>query len=362
MNHKEHWLIPIIAKQVNGNYRQSDLFSRFVRCGLFCLSLVYRLIIHVRNWAYDVRLLKISEVATPVISIGNLTTGGTGKTPMVMWLLTRLHGVNDRELAVVSRGYHKLQGASLNDEGQEIALRFPGVLQIQNSDRVVAATSAAESDSIGTSRLILLDDGFQHRRLHRNVDIVLIDATNPFGFGNLLPSGLLREPISSLKRADVVILTRSDLVTDDAKSRIRETVLNENPKLIWAEAALVFDKWQRLSGETVSLNNLKSRKVAAFCGVGNPDSFRSALLESLVNLGPFKAFPDHHHYSTSEIGQIVQSAVELNCEAIVCTCKDLVKIPKNTQSPIPIYALVADVKMAAGEKELLEVVDRITNA
>ena len=157
MNRKEHWLIPIVAKKPDGTNQRKDLFSSLIRCILFFLSLVYRVIVAVRNWAYDKQLLKIHDAAMPVISVGNLTTGGTGKTPVVMWLVDFLNRTLPQcDVAIISRGYHTPDGANLNDEGQEIALRFPDIKQFQDRDRVASAGEfLAQSNSNNPSQTIM---------------------------------------------------------------------------------------------------------------------------------------------------------------------------------------------------------------
>ena len=352
MNQKEHWLIQIVAKHGDGSYRRADLFSQVFRYVLYCLSLVYRLIINIRNWAYDHRWFKVSKAAAPIISVGNLTTGGTGKTPFVMWLIEQFDRADDCSLAIVSRGYKTPQGSSLNDEGKEIATRFPHVQQVQAADRVVAVQSILQSGSNCKPPVIILDDGFQHRRLHRDLDIVLIDASNPLGYGYLLPRGALREPLSSLRRADIVVLTRSNLVTDVQKDQIREWVLSRNSNVKLAESIMTMDSLRQLDGSTERIDFLHNKKVSAFCGVGNPESFRNSLQEINVDVVHFEAFPDHHHFSAAEIDQFVDEAVTNQSQAIVCTVKDLVKIPDHIDPKIPIFALVADLKITVGKPEI----------
>jgi tetraacyldisaccharide 4'-kinase len=356
MNRKEHWLIPIVAKKPDGTNQRKDLFSSLIRCILFFLSLVYRVIVAVRNWAYDKQLLKIHDAAMPVISVGNLTTGGTGKTPVVMWLVDFLNRTLPQcDVAIISRGYHTPDGANLNDEGQEIALRFPDIKQFQDRDRVASAGEfLAQSNSNNPSQTIIVDDGFQHRRLYRDLDIVLIDATNPFGYGHLLPRGLLREPACNLKRADAVILTRSNHVSSEEKSKIKSAIDSANAHLCWVESVLVYNNWLSQSGKLIKLQHLNGTNVTAFCGIGNPDSFRKSLGETQVHFREFVQFPDHHHYSNQDLANIIETAARNQSDAIVCTCKDLVKIPNELKSPVPIYALVADIEITEGNAELTE--------
>ncbi|MEM0927420.1 MAG: tetraacyldisaccharide 4'-kinase, partial [Planctomycetota bacterium] len=201
---------------IDGSDRR--IAASVIRIGLWAASFPYRFAIGLRNRSFD-RGTNVSRVDVPVISVGNLTTGGTGKTPVVAFLAKwfRDRGVR---VAIVSRGYGR-GDADENDEALELHQRLPDVPHLQDPDRVQSARIAIEE--LGT-QLILMDDGFQHRRLDRDLDIVLIDATCPFGHGYLLPRGLLREPTSSLARADAVLLTRSDLVEQRCLSEIEKTV------------------------------------------------------------------------------------------------------------------------------------------
>ena len=178
-------------------------------------SFVYGAAVAVRNYGYDRGWLTSHPAEVPVVSVGNLTLGGTGKTPMVEWLARwfRRHGVR---VAILSRGYGHSGG--LNDEGRVLEENLPDVPHLQSADRVALARVAAVELE---TELILLDDGFQHRRLRRDLDIVLIDALEPFGLGKLFPRGLLREPVRSLRRSGVVVLSRADLIGSNERAAIR---------------------------------------------------------------------------------------------------------------------------------------------
>lgn len=176
-----------------------------------------------------------STRAVPVISVGNLTTGGTGKTPLVALVCDLLRQANFRP-GIVSRGYGSVDG-NANDEKLVLNLLCPDVPHTQAPDRVAAAHSLTIEENLNA---IVMDDGFQHRRLHRDLDIVLIDATNPFGYGSLLPRGLLREPLSSLRRADVAIITRSDLVAARVLAEIHNAIIEAAPQLVDHVLHIVF--------------------------------------------------------------------------------------------------------------------------
>ncbi|MBN2129221.1 MAG: tetraacyldisaccharide 4'-kinase, partial [Sedimentisphaerales bacterium] len=182
----------------------------------------YSLVTLFRNWLYAQGWLRVHRVGVPVVCVGNLTTGGTGKTPLVVWL-ARLMGQKGVRAAILTRGY-KANGRKTpydvttnTDEPAELAAACPGVPVIVNPDRVAGAAEAIRSHG---AQVLLMDDGFQHRRLGRDLDIVAVDATCPFGYGRLLPAGLLREPLSGLTRAHAVVLTRSDQVSEETLRQI----------------------------------------------------------------------------------------------------------------------------------------------
>ncbi|HWC89722.1 MAG TPA: tetraacyldisaccharide 4'-kinase, partial [Pirellulales bacterium] len=180
----------------------------------------YALAMRGRNWVYDHRYQTIEHVDVPVISVGNLTLGGTGKTPLVAWIARWLRE-HDVRVALVSRGYGATADA-LNDEALELEDRLPDVPHLQNPDRASAAHLAVEEFDC---QAIVLDDGFQHRRLARDLDIVLLDACEPFGFGHVFPRGTLREPVCGLRRAHVVVLSRADMADAAQRAAIRQRVL-----------------------------------------------------------------------------------------------------------------------------------------
>src|SRR3954454_23223623 len=190
----------------------------------------YTLAVGRRNRRYDCGHSQVHRVDVPIISVGNLTLGGTGKTPMVKWLAQRLQNAGVR-VAIVSRGYGAAEGKH-NDEALELAQSLPHVPHIQNRDRVAAARLAVQNFK---SQLILLDDGYQHRRLGRDLDIVLLDALEPFGFEHVFPRGTLREPLAGLNRAQVVCLSRADAVSATHREAIQKRVAEIAPQAAWCE-------------------------------------------------------------------------------------------------------------------------------
>ncbi len=232
----------------------------------------YTWVVRRRNRGFETGRRAAISVSVPVISVGNLTLGGTGKTPLVEWI-ARWFLQRDVQLALVSRGYGSNSG-SANDEARELAQKLPGVPHVQNPDRVAAAKMAI--DQFG-SQVIVLDDGFQHRRIARNLDIVLIDALEPFGFGHVFPRGTLREPVEGLQRADVVVLSRADMANAMSRQKIRDVVQKLAPRSVWAECQHAAVKLISVDGIAEPISHLAGKSVAAFCGIGNPAGFRHTL-------------------------------------------------------------------------------------
>jgi len=313
----------------------------------------YGVAVGVRNRRYDRREGMVTKVAAPVISVGNITTGGTGKTPMVEWIARRLRSQNIR-VTLISRGYGAEKGA-VNDEAKELEERLNDVPHVQDPDRIAAAELAIEEFN---AQLLLLDDAFQHRRIHRDLDIVLIDAACPFGFGHLLPRGYLREPLTGLRRADAIVLTRADMVTAEAKADIQQTVRKYNQTAIWAEVAHAPQHLRNSTGEVRAIASLTDQPVAAFCGIGNPEGFRHTLKTCQMQVQAFREFPDHHAYPKEDVESLlVWSDQQPSVQAIICTHKDLVKVGVPHLHEKPLWAVVIGMKFSAGEEELQALID-----
>ena len=315
--------------------RRRGLSAGCVRSALLLAELPYSLAVSWRNRRYDAHPDLVKKVPVPVVSVGNLSLGGTGKTPLVAWLARWFRDQGVR-VTIVSRGYGASPGAR-NDEALELESQLPDVPHILNPDRVAAAEMAIEEFEC---QLIILDDGFQHRRLHRDLDIVLVDATQPFGYGHVFPRGTLREPMRGLSRADVIALTRANLVDDETRKRIRERLGAYGSQAIMIEVKQQPDLLGSSSGETSEIRTLHRAGVAAFCGIGNPQNFRSTLALCDYQVIAFREYPDHHPYSREDI-QSLTAWIESNSEveAVVCTTKDLVKIELEQIAGKPLYAV-----------------------
>lgn len=323
---------------------------------LSACSLGYGAAVRIRNRAFDVGLKRSRNAQVPVISVGNITAGGTGKTPMVAWLVQQLqeHGLRP---VILSRGYRSLPGEA-NDEKLVLDQLCPGVPHLQNPDRVESSRMAVEEQE---AQVLVLDDGFQHRRLARDLDVVLIDALNPFGYGYLLPRGLLREPLNGLKRADLIVLTRADQIDDDAKRQIIDRIARIRGAADHAEVAFAPECLTNATGETADLNALTGQPVTAFCGIGNPAAFARTVENCGLQLadGDPLAYPDHYHYRSGDLTHIANLAGEQQTSAIVTTQKDLVKIKRDELGGVPLWAIRIGAKILAGAELIDEQLARV---
>jgi len=327
--------------------RQRGLSAAVLRATLRLAETPYALAMRVRNRRYDRGRADIQRVSAPVVSVGNITLGGTGKTPLVEWI-ARWYRHRDVRVALVSRGYGATAGHA-NDEALELEQKLPDVPHVQNRDRVAGARLAIEEFE---SQLILLDDGFQHRRLARDLDIVVLDAMEPFGCEHVFPRGLLREPLAGLRRADVLVLSRADLVTAQRRAEIRHRAQVFAPNAAWVEARHAPRVWRSASGAERPLADLAGTRVAAFCGIGNPDGYQRTLEAARAEVVGFREFADHYAYQRSDIESLASWAAASNAEAIVTTHKDLVKVALDRLASKPLWALVVGLELLAGEAEL----------
>ena len=308
--------------------------NRATTLALTPLSLAYGIGVRVRNRLYRAGLLKSYDVGAPVISVGNLTTGGTGKTPMVAWLAAQL-AADGRRLCVLTRGYRRESSGRLlvsnndrviadvraaGDEPFLLAQKLAGkAAVICDKDRVGAARWAIEH--LGT-QIFILDDAFQHQRIRRTVNILLLDANSPFGNGRLLPAGNLREPKRELARADCIVITRAD------ESKHIDTLLAEiramNGKVPVFTSHTKHVTLRSIAGAASALPG--SEPLAAFCGIANPNSFFSLLRDKGYEVVHTRAFRDHHDYSQVDIDAFVEVAAGHGAKALVTTEKDAVKL------------------------------------
>lgn len=327
--------------------RSRGLTAAVLRSALSLLESPVAWYVRRKNRAFDECRATIHHVDAPVISIGNLTAGGTGKTPLVEWLARRLQE-QGKQVVLISRGYGSKEGRK-NDEARELAARLPNVPHLQNPDRVAAARQAVAEHP---GSVLILDDAFQHRRLHRDLDIVLLDALCPFGYEHVIPRGFLREPVEGLNRADAIILSRANLIGDAAKGAIRQRVAQLAPRAIWAEAIHAPQELRSHSGHSIPIETLRGRRIVAFCGIGNPAGFRRTLELAGAEIVAWREFADHYPYNAGQVRSLEVWASESNAEMVVCTHKDLVKLPMEGLAGKPLQALVVGLNFIAGQAEL----------
>ena len=309
-------------------------------------SIPYGVVVRFRNRRFDLGRAETHGIDIPVICVGNLTVGGTGKTPMVAYLC-RWFRERDIRVGIVSRGYRAEEGKQ-NDEARELSWLLPDVPHVQNPDRVAAAMVVAEELEM---QVVVLDDGFQHRRLARDVDIVLLDALEPFGYQRLLPRGLLREPLESLQRAHLIGLTRANLISRTQRDQIRARVAQLAPRSKWMELE---HKPTRLlaANQTEPLDSVRGKRVLAFCGLGNPTGFRRTLDTCETEVVGFLEFPDHHEYNHEDIETICRSIREHQPDYVICTHKDMVKVEIDQLEGTPLRALLVEQQVVSGQQDL----------
>ena len=321
------------------------------------LSWPYSLVVRLRNGLYSAGLLRAREVPAAVISVGNLTVGGTGKTPLVVWLC-RLMQQRQRRCAILTRGYKSQKKGELSDEPALLAARCPDVNVVVNPDRVAGAKQAIGEHG---AEVLLLDDGFQHRRLARDLDIVAIDATLPFGHGRLLPAGLLREPVAGLRRANAVVITRCDQVSEKSLAQIEGQVHRINPDVTIATAVHAPVNAATSRGTEIGLEELRGKRVYAFCGLGNPEAFFDTVRHVGCVLVGHRRFDDHYAYTSECLSEIREQAATYDVDYIVTTQKDWTKIARlmPPENDPPLVYLAIEMEFTAGAEQLTALIDRV---
>lgn len=299
---------------------------------LSLLSKIYGAVVAVRNYLFDDGVLESHDLGARTISVGNITAGGTGKTPLVAYIASTLSDQGER-VCILTRGYGRADerrrvlvsdgetlltdAATAGDEPLELAQKLLSkAIVISDADRVAAAEWARRKYDITA---FLLDDAFQHRKAKRDLDIVCIDATDPFTRG-MIPVGRLREPTQALFRAGVVVITRREMVGDVADLRTEISRL--------APHAEIFECVARLDGIRSATGELlqKAQPTFAFCGIGNPEPFFEHLRAAGHNIVGTHAFRDHYKYTQADIRDVERKAAAVNATALVTTAKDAVKI------------------------------------
>jgi tetraacyldisaccharide 4'-kinase len=335
-----------------------SLTAKIVRAAAAAIEPGYAALMRTRNGLYDRNLLRSRPLGRPALSVGNLTAGGTGKTPVVQWLADAMRQ-RGRHPAILLRGYMRAQSVQ-SDEAVMLQdlLNPPGrpPIQIEPNPNRLAAAAAVLKRSPGTD-LFILDDAFQHRRAQRDFDLVLIDATQPFGFNHVHPRGLLREPITGLQRANALLLTRADAVTADDLQAIHQVLRRWSPHVpIYAcshrHVALLSG-----DGDSLPLDRLGETSFFAFSGIARPDPLHRQLQQWGVHYVGHRWFNDHHPYTEMDVRTLIAEAQSLGAAALVTTGKDWVKLarwrPLWEEIKLPMWRLDLAIRFFENHQERL---------
>lgn len=344
------------------------LWGRPVRGLLHVASWIYGLGVVGRLGLYHVGLLRRVRFSTRIISIGNLTAGGTGKTPFVILLVQEIRNRGLRP-AVVVRGYKgrregrtvvvseggtiRLGYPEVGDEAVLLARKLPGVPVVMAADRAEGCQVAIREFG---AQVILLDDGFQHLKVERDLDILLVDRENPFGYGYLLPRGLLREPVRALGRADLVVMTS----TDDSGKPLEIAPLiphADTPPVLQAVfVPTVFTDAK--TGQKIAEEDLRAEEVVAFSGIANPPAFERVLRSLGILPAHHSIFPDHHRYAPSDLREIARRMQEVGARIALTTEKDAVRLEKMSL-PFSVVTLGVKLILTDGHAELKQCLDAL---
>ena len=378
INRGIQFVVDVVYDRINNNV--ADIIG-FI---LNLFSILFAQIIKIRYFLYDKRLLKNNPLGCLVIVVGNITVGGTGKTPVVEKLAKTLQQ-NGRKVGIISRGYKSkkesltkkmlrfitngevappkvvsdgknvLLGSKLaGDEPYMLAKNLPGVVVVCDKNRVKAGYFAIKDFGCDT---LVLDDGFQYLKLKGSLNICLVDSTNPFGNEHLLPRGILREPLHRLSKADYILITKTKNIQqcEELHRTIRKH--NSSAKMIYCTHTprfLVDIK----SHEEKNLDFIKGKKVAIFSGIAYPESFEGTIKEQCANIIYTKRFLDHHRFSKGEIKTVFMEAFTSGAEMILTTEKDAVRLPKIFPK-IPLYYLRLEIDLLSNEEDFNSLAERI---
>ncbi|MGF1483697.1 MAG: tetraacyldisaccharide 4'-kinase [Opitutales bacterium] len=373
-----HFLVDVVYD------RRRDTKAQTIGGALRGLSKVFAGIVRTRFWLYRNRILRDQPLGCLVVVVGNLTVGGTGKTPVVEKFARSLTE-RGRKVAILSRGYKSkkeplwkrwwrgvahlepppprvvsngrevlLGSDEAGDEPFMLARNLPGVVVLVDKNRVKAGQYAIKHFDCDT---LLLDDGFQYLPLRGQLNLLMIDKGNPFGNGCLLPRGILREPIEHIRRASYVFLTKSDGRTD---MELEAIIRRHKPDTDIIECTHRPQYLQAFAGsERLDLTWLRGRKVAAFSAIATPESFEEFLERLGAQLVLRRRFLDHHRFSDRQIEEIFAKALASGAACVVTTEKDAVRVPSDYQAPLPLYFLRLEVDILSGAGDFEEAVSRI---
>lgn len=343
------------------------------------LSLLFLVVVSIRDLLYRVGLLRRYPLGTQVISIGNITAGGTGKTP-VTEIFARTLAAEGRKVAILSRGYRRkeapwwqrlftqvvekplvvsdgkrvlLDSTMGGDEPYMLASNLLGVAVVVDRNRVKAGRYAVRR--LGCDTLIL-DDGFQYKKLKHSIEVVLVDATNPFGNGNMLPRGILREPARNLKRADIVFLTKCRGDVSAVKEEIRR--YNTTAEIVECNHSprVLKDVWSR---EEFPLDWLDGKTVCTLSGIASPKGFENSLRHLGAKVVWCERYADHHRYDPSEVLYALNRTADMGADALVTTEKDAVRFPRLETTPVRCLYLRIAIEILAGGESFTQLINRI---
>ncbi len=373
----ENQLVKVI--QEKGADQNQPFGMRVLLAVLKGFSFVFAAIVAVRYFLYKTGLKRRYPLGIQVISIGNVTAGGTGKTP-VTEIFARTLAAEGRKVAILSRGYrrkeapwwqrmftqvidpplvvsdgkHVLLDATIGgDEPYMLASNLPGVAVVVDRDRVKAGRYAVKRLGCDT---IILDDGFQYQKLKHSIEVVLVDATNPFGNGNMLPRGVLREPVRHLKRADIIFLTKCRGDTTEVIADIRR--YNKKAEIVECSHAprVLKDVWSR---EEFPLDWLNGKTVCTLSGIASPRGFENSLRHLGAKVVWCERYADHHRYDSSEILYALNRTSDMGADALVTTEKDAVRFPRLETSPVKCLYLRISIEILRGKENFRQIINRI---
>ena len=343
-------------------------------------SRIFSGITRLRAWLYETGLARRFPLGCQVISVGNVTVGGTGKTPVVE-ILARTLKEEGRNVAILSRGYRKKEKPFLQrlfggeamapprvvsngervlldselsgDEPFMLASNLPGVAVLVDKNRVKAGRYAIRHFGCD---VLILDDGFQYMKLKHSHEIVLVDSTNPFGNGHLLPRGILREPAANIRRADFIFITKSDGHTEALRARLRR--MNDRAEIAECRHRPRYYK-NAFTGEVLPLEAVSGMKVVTLAGIAAPMSFENAVSGMGARILARERYPDHFRYRAQDIIDVINAADELGAQAILTTEKDAVRLPRLEYPKVPIFYMRMDIEIIKGFDNFRQCVNRI---
>jgi tetraacyldisaccharide 4'-kinase len=343
--------------------QQTGFSAALIKSTLSTLTIPYLAVLNTRNALYKIGIVRSTRLPVKVISIGNITTGGTGKTPLVEFSVKYLSEIG-KKVAILSRGYGGNNSSQenneiVNDECLALMENLQDVPVLAGKDRVKNGKKAISDFGVDC---VILDDGFQHFKLKRNLDIVVIDALNPFGGGKLIPRGSLREPLKNLKRADLFIISHCDQSNEQTIKSIYTTLNRINkdaPVCESIHSPVHIDNI--MDGSILGLEWLKGKRIYALSAIGNPESFVYTLKGLEADVIKHNVFHDHHVYTKEEVDDVISDAQSLGAEAIVVTQKDMVKIRKMNLNikDANILSLKIEIEVTKGIELYKAAIDRV---